>query len=180
MTTDVDAYCKQLLLAMRLRDVPGPRIADALAQVDSHTAETGEDPREAFGPPAEYADRLLAAASTDGRRRRRVLVTWPDAAVGVAALSGALLLSDGVFAVAAGEPSTVGLPGLASVVLGLSLWGALGAWLVARARRGDDRVLDPRSGEEMAPAAPRWSWWLLVASLTLPLGVSAGLGIMQR
>lgn len=178
MTTDVDAYCKQLLLAMRLRDVPGPRIADALAQVDSHTAETGEDPREAFGPPGEYADRLLAAAGAGGRRWFHV--TWQEGAIAVAALGGGLLLSDGVFAAAAGEPSTVGLPGLVSIVLGLALWGSLGAWLAAMARRGDDRVLDPRSGEEMAPPVPRWSRWLLVASLTLPLGVSAGLGIMQR
>lgn len=177
MSRDVDDYCKQLLLAMRLRDVPGRQIADALAQVDSHCAETGEDPRDAFGPPGEYADRLLAAAGV--ARRSWFHVTWQDGAIAVSALGGGLLLADGVFAVAAGAPSTIGVHGLVSVALGLVLWGALGAWLVRTVRRGDDRVLDPRSGVDMTPAA-RSPRWVLVASLTVPLVVSAILGAQQR
>ena len=59
MTTAVDAYQQQLLLALRLRDVPGPRIAEVLAEVGSHVADTGEDPTAAFGAPEDYARALV-------------------------------------------------------------------------------------------------------------------------
>ncbi|MGY1837325.1 hypothetical protein ACI79P_19730 [Blastococcus sp. SYSU DS0510] len=36
------AWCDDLLLRLRLRDVPGTRIGEVLAEVQSHVAETGE------------------------------------------------------------------------------------------------------------------------------------------
>ncbi|MGA9745989.1 MAG: hypothetical protein WBQ50_00890, partial [Nocardioides sp.] len=68
MTTDVENYRTQLLLALRLRDLPGPRIAEILAEVDSYAADSGQDPREEFGAPSEYADQLLATLRPGARR----------------------------------------------------------------------------------------------------------------
>ncbi|MDH5151625.1 HAAS signaling domain-containing protein [Kocuria palustris] len=48
-------WCDDFILELRLRDVPGPRIGDHLAEVESHCIETGADPQEAFGDPREYA-----------------------------------------------------------------------------------------------------------------------------
>ena len=56
--TTVEKYTQQLMFALRLRDVPGEVIGDAIAQVESHIAETGEDPVAAFGPASEYAASL--------------------------------------------------------------------------------------------------------------------------
>ncbi|GAA1793971.1 hypothetical protein GCM10009682_14750 [Luedemannella flava] len=43
------------VLTARMRDVPGTRIGEALAEVEAHCAESGETPTEAFGDPVEYA-----------------------------------------------------------------------------------------------------------------------------
>lgn len=53
--TTVKKYTRQLIFGLRLRDIPGDVIGDALAQVESHVANTGEDPVAAFGPAREYA-----------------------------------------------------------------------------------------------------------------------------
>jgi len=47
----VDAF----VLEARLRDVPGERIGDALAEVGAHCRDSGEPAGEAFGDPAAYA-----------------------------------------------------------------------------------------------------------------------------
>lgn len=46
------------VVELRLLDVSGQDIGDALEQVRSHCAESGEDARTAFGDPAEYARSL--------------------------------------------------------------------------------------------------------------------------
>ncbi|KAE8763376.1 hypothetical protein [Georgenia thermotolerans] len=46
------------VVELRLRDVDGAAIGDALAQVRSHCAESGEEPAEAFGHAAAYARSL--------------------------------------------------------------------------------------------------------------------------
>lgn len=48
-------WCDAFILELRLRDVPGARIGDRLAEVESHCIETGTDPEEAFGDAREYA-----------------------------------------------------------------------------------------------------------------------------
>ncbi len=51
----VNRYKRQLIFELRLRDTPPDEIGDALAQVESHVADTGEDPVDSFGPAREYA-----------------------------------------------------------------------------------------------------------------------------
>lgn len=46
------------IVELRLRDVDGRSIGDALAQVRSHSGESGQSMHEAFGDPAAYARSL--------------------------------------------------------------------------------------------------------------------------
>lgn len=55
------------VVELRMRDIDGARIGDALEQVRSHCAESGQDVRGAFGDPVAYARSLdLPAASRAG------------------------------------------------------------------------------------------------------------------
>ncbi|WP_413318092.1 hypothetical protein AA0Z99_13160 [Agrococcus sp. 1P02AA] len=55
------------IVELRLRDVDGRTIGDALAQVRSHCAESGQTMREAFGDPEAYARSLdLPAQPSSG------------------------------------------------------------------------------------------------------------------
>ena len=158
--TDLETYRSRLLLALRLRDVPGPRIAEALAEVDSHVAETGEDPREAFGSPADYAQRLRSALDPDavpGVRGWLRGLTWSHGVIALLSLSGAVLLTNGVSALGARSPRAVGLPTAAAVGLGIVLLAAMVALTVREVRRERDPVLDPRTGVDMVPPQPRWA-----------------------
>lgn len=56
-TTDRQWY-DEFTLSLRYRDVPGTRIGDAVAQVESHCSDSGESPAAAFGDPRAYADSL--------------------------------------------------------------------------------------------------------------------------
>ena len=72
MTAQDRKWIEELVIALRLRDVRGDAIADAVAAVESHCAESGETPHEAFGDPHDYAasldfpdDLLITATARD-------------------------------------------------------------------------------------------------------------------
>lgn len=113
-------WCDQLVLELRLRDVDGAAIGDALAQVEAHCAESGETPQDAFGDPAAYADALaLPVPADDFRGTVRAVASGlaatlavtlalraavgivrgaePSITVGDAAAAGAILVSTAVF-----------------------------------------------------------------------------------
>ena len=186
MTTQVRPYSKDLLYALRMRDVPGPRIAEVLAEVDSHVRETGEDPREAFGAPKQYAAEVSAALGNPGKPLWRHVFSRSTGFAGFAGFAGAWLLLDGVIAVSADERAVLGLPPVALILLGAALLLAVVAEVAWLARRPVARVLDPRSGAEMTPPVPRWRWllWilaLLIVSLSVAtLLVSGVVAITQR
>ncbi len=54
----LDPWRDDFVIALRLRDVPGRRIGDALALVDAHCTDSGEEPQEAFGDPVAYATQV--------------------------------------------------------------------------------------------------------------------------
>lgn len=54
-------WVEDFVLEQRLLGVPGDRIGDALAVVESHVVDSGEGARDAFGDPVAYA---AASAST--------------------------------------------------------------------------------------------------------------------
>ena len=180
MTTDLQSYSTRLLLALRERDVPGPRIAEALAEVESHVAETGEEPEAAFGPPRQYAAAVAAALSPDGGRLgEQRLVSWGrTVAAGAAGFLGADALIDGAVGVSTGEDGAFGLPAAVSVGLGVLVLGVLAACFVIAFRRPTDRVLDPRTGRDRAPEIPRWAWWVMTAPLVLAVVTAVVLGVL--
>ena len=57
------------VMTLRSRDVSGADIGAALREVESHCAESGEDPETAFGPPVDYAESLRAASPPDAMPR---------------------------------------------------------------------------------------------------------------
>lgn len=176
--TTRDAYAQELLLALRLREVPSPRIAEALAEVDSHVAETGEDPVAAFGPPEDYARELAGAL---GVRRGQALRTGSGLLTTAGCAVGGVLLADGLHAVGAGARALLGLPAWLAVLVGVGLLaaGALGVVQLSR-REGGARVTDPRTGADLRPPVPVWVPALAVAVPAVSLLASLGLGLLQR
>lgn len=183
MRTDAETYRQELLLALRLRDLPGPHIAEALAELDSHLAETGEDPRQAFGPPREYAAQVAGARGGSGRPGLRgVLAAVRPAEVVIAllALAGGWLLADGVFAAGADRDSSIGLVGGASCALGVALLLATSALVRRTSRERDDRVRHPVTGADLAGRAPSWVPVVAVGGPVLALLISYLAGVLQR
>jgi hypothetical protein len=175
LTTTDQAWCDDLLLALRLRDVPGARIGEVLAEVQSHLAETDEDPREAFGEPGEYADQVAAALGlpAHGNGIWRPLVrslSWRDLAVAVVFGLASFLLADGLWSLGADESALFGLPAwlvvvAAAVVLGVGITRIATA---AGSGGDDDAVIDPRTGADMV-RFPRAAVALVVAVPVLSL-----------
>ncbi|MEP7090119.1 MAG: hypothetical protein ABI776_08420 [Nocardioidaceae bacterium] len=182
MSTRVQTYNDELLYALRMRDVSGQQIAEALAEVHSHVAETGEDPRAAFGPPQAYA--LEVAAALDEHEEsppsRRGLPSWGIATYWLGGAAGAWLLLDGVLAFASGGQGTLGLPPVAPLLLGLAVLIAMVVGLAHLARRKDVPVLNPLTGEDMTPPLPRWMLPAMIAPPAFIIGLVAVLGLAQR
>jgi hypothetical protein len=159
-TSAVQSYCDDLLLAMRARCVPGRRIGEVLAEVQSHVAETAEDPREAFGPPQEYADRVAEALGIPRAGTWAVLfrgLGWLDLVTAAAIGVSCFLLADGLWSLGAGTPGVLGLPAgpvsaVAAAVVGAGIVRTVRA---ARLSRDDDAVVDPRTGRDMVPFGGR-------------------------
>jgi len=109
-------YLDNLLLQLRLRDVPGDRIGQILAEVETHVADTELDPVDAFGEPGEYAATYAGAASAS---RERCWLSEPGIA-GVGATAG-FAAFEGVFHLASSVDLTVRLLGtwLATAAVGL-------------------------------------------------------------
>ena len=126
-------YTRSLMLALRVRHVSSDRIGEVVAEVESHVAATGEDPREAFGPPQRYA---VAVA---GRRAAEDASTW--VAIGLGGASG-WMLTQVVFAIVNREAEVYGQPTWLALLEALAL--ALGAAIAAQ--RLYRPVVDPRTG----------------------------------
>lgn len=60
------AWRDDFIVELRLLDVPGDRIGDALMTVETHLAESGEDATEAFGDAKAYAREIAATTGSDG------------------------------------------------------------------------------------------------------------------
>ena len=183
MTTELLAYRSALLLALRLREVPGPRIAEALAEVDSHVAETGEDPEAAFGPASTYAEQLskaLQPTTAHGWRRWLTGFTGAPALIALLSLSGCWLLADGLFSLGARRASSLGLGAFTVILLGAGLLVVMLRLILRSVREHADPVVDPRDGTDLAPPVPRWAIVLLGAVAVLIPAQSYVLGVLAR
>lgn len=175
-----DAYRRELLLALRLRDVPGPRIAEVLAEVDSHVAESGENPAEAFGPPREYATQVVNAMHAGARSAGPVGSVLRSLAIALGAGAGGYLLASGLLSLAAGQPDVHGVPALVATLVGLALFGGIMLRQTILARRPEQRVLDPRTGLDMAPEVPAWARVAVVGLPVTLLVVGVVVGLLRR
>lgn len=115
-------WADDFIVRLRLRDVPGDRIGDALAEVDAHCADAGESALDAFGDPTAYADSLDLPELPDEPGVRRTLV-----GSGLQ-LAGIVLAPQAVGALATGERLAVTAGALTSVAVTLAVLAALGAW----------------------------------------------------
>ncbi|MGY1856093.1 hypothetical protein [Modestobacter sp. SYSU DS0290] len=113
----VDRYCDDLLVALRVRDVPGPRIGEVLTEVRAHLADSGESPVAAFGAPEDYAAALTADRPPTPARER-----VHEGLVAAAFAVGGSWLADGAMSLADGEPTALG-PGTLLVALLAALGG---------------------------------------------------------
>jgi membrane associated rhomboid family serine protease len=145
MTTPetITEYREALVLHLRLQEVPADRIGEIVAEVESHVADTGEDPADAFGSPRDYARSL-----TD--EHRKPPWWWTTTTLVLAAAAG-WLIAQGAFALLLGEPYW-GRSGWLWVVVGVAV-GIPPAIMVGRRSR---EVLDPRTGEPLV-RTPRWA-----------------------
>ena len=113
------AWAEAFVVELRLRDVPGRTIGAALAEVESHCAESGEQAEEAFGEPVAYAVSLGLRPEVDPAAHPFSLgsaLRWLVQAVGL------LVTTTSVTSLHTGRPLelTSGL-----VVMGLVLLGTL-------------------------------------------------------
>ena len=97
-----ERYCEQLLLALRMQEVPGERIGAVLAEVRDHLDNSGEDPVEAFGTPEDYAAALTA--NGPAAPRTAPLRDWARNTVAVA---GIMWAAEGGTALLSGEQATL-------------------------------------------------------------------------
>jgi len=136
--TSAADYTQRLILALRLHEVPGDRIGEIVAEVQSHVADTGEDPVDAFGSPRAYAASLVD--------EHRPSAWWTTALTVAASGLAGWLLAQGMFNVALGT-RTWGQPGWVWIGLALVIGipGGFAVW------RRSTRVRDPRTGEDLAP-----------------------------
>lgn len=100
-----------LVVALRMRDVPPDQIADQLKIIETHCAESGESAEEAFGDPTEYAS---VTAPDRPSARSDLPALLPAAVLGL--LSG-LLLVEGILGLVEGRPVTVTVGDLAGAVV---------------------------------------------------------------
>lgn len=81
-TTEHQKWLDEFILELRVRDVPGDLIGDAVSTVEAHLRDTGEQPVDAFGSPGDYAENL----DLPGRRAPRGQ-TWILSEVALAAFT---------------------------------------------------------------------------------------------
>ena len=130
MTTSTETYRRELVQWLRAGHVPPERIGEIVAEVESHVADTGEDPREAFGPARDYAAGFRHSRS----RGSEVALVAPAFLCGFLVVVGMIGLVDG--------ESVFGLPAWVALTAGLVLWIPA---LVDVLRRTAP-VRDPRTG----------------------------------
>lgn len=141
--TDHTEYTAALAETLDMRDVPADAVAQIVREVESHLAESGEDPVEAFGPAARYADQFAP------RSRERGLLALAVSA-GLLGFCGAFLIIGGVFGLLDDSAQLWGLPPWARLAGGGAFVATFVVMVVVLAVRSRRRAAAWRLG---APGA---------------------------
>ena len=137
MTTQIDDYLAALTETLELRDVPTDAIAEIVREVESHVAESGENPVEAFGEPSRYADSFASPTRSRG--------FWPQViAAGLLGFGGGYSLLAGVLGLLSNSDGLPWLPPIAQVVVGVVGLIALVLLVARMAARSRGRSRDWR------------------------------------
>ncbi|GAA1351817.1 hypothetical protein [Falsarthrobacter nasiphocae] len=116
-TTENGTWEEEFVLELRLDDVTGKAIGDALAVVRSHCEDTGETPYVAFGDPQAYARSL---EFRDDEREPNTLGAWARALWPVGAMiAGFAVTPAAVSSLASGVDMAIRLGAVLSVAWGL-------------------------------------------------------------
>jgi hypothetical protein len=176
-----DDWRDAFVLRARMRDVPGERIGEALAEVEAHCAESGETPDEAFGDPVAYAqtlaDQLAPEIRADGQR-----LGWARTAFAGMSLIGAVAcLLGGADALAHHTSTRISDGTLISTVIGGVCVVGFFAIAERASRRGQRWALAPLLAVAIAAVslppilAPEGrlvvSGWVALAAAALLFGV---------
>lgn len=174
-----EAWLDDLAIALRLRNVSGEAIGDALAVVREHLADSGQTAHQAFGDPAAYA-RELELPTVAATRPLDPPVMGP-----AVSLLGLLAFAPAVAALFDGTSMAFSLPQLVlfmvpvAVVLGLPYYFNLGlrhlwvfavAFILAIVASTGASFLAPERGHA---ALASWNPWVVaLASAVLMLAAS--------
>ncbi|GAB3177186.1 hypothetical protein GCM10027060_01090 [Nesterenkonia halophila] len=153
-------WAGDFIVELRLHGVAGDDIGAALAEVDSHCAESGEPAGEAFGDAGEYA-RSLGLPETEEQATAAVLRrTLPT----LVQLAGMLAVITAAPEIAAGQAMSVTAGALVSALVLVAVVLALGLW--------PEKTLG-------ALAGPRWKA-AVAAPLSLALIVAPTILLRQE
>ena len=130
----MDEWRDTFITQARLHYVSGPRIGQALAEIDTHCADSGQSPTEAFGDPVDYARALAVDLPPDAFGDMRRLPGF-SALLAVATIGGVLFLLEGVDAVAHATRAVVTAGELASIVAGVIMITIIDAVILRPGRR---------------------------------------------
>ncbi|HYN94703.1 MAG TPA: hypothetical protein VES42_12715 [Pilimelia sp.] len=132
----MDEWRDAFLLEARMHQVPGDRIGEALAEIDAHCADSGQEPAEAFGDPVRYAGELARSAPPAAGRAGPGRELLGHVRTAVATLAGIAGILSGVDALADGERGVLTAGQLASVAAGTAGIAYIGGVVLRPGRRG--------------------------------------------
>lgn len=174
MAPDVDRpWRDSFIMELRLLGVPGHRIGDELAVVQSHVAESGDGAVEAFGEPVDYA-RAIAGSGRD-----TVTLTGREVIANGLGLLAILLVPAGLSAWLSAESVAVTVGSLVSAVVVVAL--VVGISLYAEQAV---RFLLRRRWQAALLFAALWATWVALLLLlpqrigTVPAAAVALVGLV--
>ena len=132
-----EGWLRDFALLLRVRGVDGARIGDAMAEVESHCDDSGLDPKEAFGEPADYAASLHLPTTKPTNWTTTVILPVLGLVIGInLTLRAVLNWSSGVAITVGDVASMVVFIGFAALLIGffgkvVMAPGALIAWFAS-------------------------------------------------
>jgi hypothetical protein len=171
----MDEWRDGFLTQARLLEVPGPAIGEALAEVEAHCADSGQQPDEAFGPPDRYARELAQGLRVRSRGASRAR----DVSLAASALAGIFLLLAAADGVSAHRAAPVTTGDLASVLLGAAaVLLVVEFGLATRARSSRAMLAASLAGGFFVAIAPRLLWRQPLFQLPVPVALPLGLVLL--